>query len=642
MAPTTEHQPDERVDDLRQQLRALGYLDAGVDRFVLGPARSMRSPWSIAALSSLRVGMLAAVLLGPIVAAGIGARLPGLITGPRDAVVVALYLAALFGLAASAFTWLASVLVATLGGESVSRRARFVSRAAGTLVAIGSLAYLTLWWRSANADAWSAPVWTLVGLGIAVLVSILLGHAVAITAFAVISARYPGSVSASPSRSSRKLVIAAGALAFAGAAGLLAFASPRGSSTAVAQNLDVRSPGVPLRVIGLDGFDPEILASLRADGRVPAFEALFARGSKRVRTGDLQDPARAWTTIATGQPSSVHGVHSLETRRVPGVSGSIASGENHGLGRAIRATTDLLRLTRPSIASGAERRAKTFWEVAADGGLRPLTVNWWATWPAVESGGAILSDRAALRLELGGALDAEIAPARLYEQFRGEWPVLKKVVATQLAARLPRDADAAIDDVLRRSAELDALHLAMWQRFYGQLGTLDVMALYLPGLDIAQHALLSSREGVSASALGARLDALKRYYVFLDQLLGDALAAPAAPGDHLLVVITHPGRRTSDSYGTLTVAGALSGSPISGEMQAVDIAPTLLYALGLPISDELPGRPALDVFATEFVSRFPVRKVPSYGAPNAAAAVRRGQPLDEEMIERLRSLGYVR
>ena len=30
------HPPDPRVDELREQLKALGYLDARVDRFVLG------------------------------------------------------------------------------------------------------------------------------------------------------------------------------------------------------------------------------------------------------------------------------------------------------------------------------------------------------------------------------------------------------------------------------------------------------------------------------------------------------------------------------------------------------------------------------------------------------------------------------
>src|SRR5688500_9834300 len=84
------------VDELRQQLRALGYLDAGVDRFVLGRASDTRSPLSIAAFGSLRIGVLAAVLLGPAAAAGIGARLPSLVTSTSDAVVIALYLALLF------------------------------------------------------------------------------------------------------------------------------------------------------------------------------------------------------------------------------------------------------------------------------------------------------------------------------------------------------------------------------------------------------------------------------------------------------------------------------------------------------------------------------------------------------------------
>ena len=46
---------DRRVDELRQQLRALGYLDAGVNRFVLGPATDTRPPFAIALLASLRV-----------------------------------------------------------------------------------------------------------------------------------------------------------------------------------------------------------------------------------------------------------------------------------------------------------------------------------------------------------------------------------------------------------------------------------------------------------------------------------------------------------------------------------------------------------------------------------------------------------
>src|SRR5438045_935025 len=132
-----------RIDDLRRQLRSLGYLDAGVDRFVLGPAREARRPVTIAALAAVRVGLIAAVLLGPAVAVGISTRLPGLVTGSRDAAVVALYLGVLFGVVVSVLTFLASILVARFAG--VTRRARLFSRSTGAVVAIGCLLYLTLW-----------------------------------------------------------------------------------------------------------------------------------------------------------------------------------------------------------------------------------------------------------------------------------------------------------------------------------------------------------------------------------------------------------------------------------------------------------------------------------------------------------------
>ena len=638
-------QDDPRVDDLRKQLRALGYLDAGVDRFVLGPARSARSPWSIAGLSSLRVGLIAAALLGPAAAIGIRTRLPGLVTSTQDAAVITVYLAALFGVGATVFSFVASMLVGRLAVTADAARARLLSRATGTVVAVACLAYLTLWWHSANAHlSWTAPAWTVVALVVAVLISLLLGHAVSITTFAVIASRHPLAPARATATSSTRLVLVAGVIAFAGAAALLGAASQREPAAAEAPPLAVVSPGVRLRVIAIDGFDPDVFASLRDQGRMPALARVFSHSAVRVPIEDGQDPARTWTTIATGQPASVHGVESLETRRVAGVQGSVASGEQGSAARALRTATDSLRLTRPSVASGSQRRAKTFWEVAADAGLRAVVVNWWATWPASDSGRtppAIVSDRAALRLERGGTLNAEIAPAALYEQFQKDWPLLKKHVGTQLQRLLPTHADEAIDRVLRRSAELDALHLALWQRFYGQSTALDLMTLYLPGLDIVQHSLLAPADAATPAALSARLEALRDYYVFLDRLLADPTAVPPDSTRELLVVITQPGRRPG-SYGTIGFVGAMSSSQSAGEMRPVDIAPTLLYALGVPISRELAGRPRVEVFATDFVSRFPVRDVSTYGDPNVSRAGAQGQPLDEEMVERLRSLGYVR
>jgi hypothetical protein len=346
-------------------------------------------------------------------------------------------------------------------------------------------------------------------------------------------------------------------------------------------------------------------------------------------------------TVATGQPPAVHGVHSLETRRVAGLRGTMTSGDSkQPLATALRNVTDLLRLTRPSTASGTELRAKTIWEVAADAGLRAAVVNWWATWPATSSGEnspIVISDRATLRLEHGGALDGEIAPQEVYERLRNDWTAIKQQAQADVASWLPPAADPATAAALRRSAEVDALQVALAMRL--ESSSLDLLAIYLPGLDIAQHTLLGSGDAVSASVLAERLDGLRGYYLFLDGVL-DRLTKESS--SEMTVVIAEPGRIATITHGLLAISGEGSAPMVQAQARAIDVAPTLLHVLGIPISRELAGQPVLDLLAPDLVSRFPVRVVDSYGRRAAPSGLREGQPLDREMIERLRSLGYVR
>jgi predicted AlkP superfamily phosphohydrolase/phosphomutase len=371
---------------------------------------------------------------------------------------------------------------------------------------------------------------------------------------------------------------------------------------------------------------------------VPALSAAFSGARAALAAEDTRDPARAWTTIATGRPPDVHGVHGLETRRLTGVQGSVPLAAPSGAARAVQAATDLLRLTRPSIASGAERRVKTLWEVAADSGLRTVVVNWWATWPAPAQGSAtILSDRSALRLELGGALDAEIAPPAVYERLRAEWSDLRQRAAGR-AQPLNEGADATIADVVRRSAELDALQLTLAERVQGSEP--DLLAIYLPGLDIAQHSLFGERTStLGPSAVAARVEAVRAYYRFLDRLLVGALAPDP---NELVFVVAGPGRLSARSPGALAMRGVAAHGDARADARVTDVMPTILYALGLPHSRELPGRPLQELFVSDYAAKYPVREIATYGRPSSPTGPRSGQPLDEEMIERLRSLGYVR
>ena len=645
---------DERVDELRRQLRALGYLDAGVDRFVLGPARQRRGPAALAARAGVRVGLLGAVLLGPAAAIGVAARLPGLVSGIRDALVIALYLSVVFLVAVSALSFAVSLTVAAVartGSDGFTRRARAASRAAGFITTAACLLYLTLWWRNANAGfGWSAPLWTAFALLLAVAISLLVGHAQRIATLAVLAAAAGPSALLPPiAARSWRIVLAGGALAFAGAAVLLVATTSADGAPAVASPLAVVSHGLTVKLIAVDGVDPTLV-----DEREWAPE--WARGYRYgLDLQDTTDPARAWTTIATGEPPEVHGIHGIEGRRVPGIRG-LLSAESSPTGRILQQATDLVRLTRPSLVSRDERRVMTFWEVAESAGLRSMVINWWATWPAMTRNGTVVSDRAVLRLERGGTLDAEISPPAAYGVLLKQWPRISKdagaLAQRSFAAVADRDAAA----ILIRSATFDASVLAMHDALSDTRQDLDVV--YLPGLDIAQHALLGDR-GATATApsvLAVRLAALRAYERFLGELIRGWIRPVK---NQVTMIVTAPGRIGSRASGHLTMFHWIEPPPLDLRppganvhvqdegppftavadrvARAIDIAPTILNLLGLPISRELPGSDLRALFAPP-----PERYVETYGRPSTQPAPRAGQPLDQEMIDRLRSLGYVK
>lgn len=625
---------DEGVDDLRRQLRALGYLDAGVDRFLLAPTQETRRPAALAFLSSLRVGILGGLLLGPAAAIGVGARVPGLVSGVRDAFVIALYLGIVFFVALAVIAFLASLaarMVVRPSGRPFAKRARFITDAMGGLIALACVTYLTFWWRNANAGfGWSAPLWTTFALAVAVGISLLIGHAIRMTALAVVAAARPAAELPRVPSKSWRLIVVGGTLALAGAATVLGLTASPDLAAATSAPFTIVGGGQRVRVIAIDGVDRRMFADAHW------IDEQAERGVRfLLEPQDTSDPARAWTTIATGEPPSVHGVRGLETRRVAGLRGTFT--DTSAIGRSMAAATDLVRLTRPSIASGEERQSMTVWEVAERAGLRTAVVDWWATWPATARDGIVISDRAVLRLEEGGTLDAEISPASLYPGLQAQWPAIRQSATEAADKAFSTLADPSTAATLKRSAELDATIIGLANALPPPDRDLDVV--YLPGLDIAQHALLASdRAGALLPSRAAeRVAGLKIYYAFLGDALGPWLRP--RPGEDV-VLVTEPGRVESPADGTLTMYTARNvesqpGLADGGVARVNDLAPTILNSLGIPLSRELPGRP-LGPFAP------PPTYVATYGRPAAAPPPRSGKPLDQEMIDRLRSLGYVK
>jgi len=70
-----------------------------------------------------------------------------------------------------------------------------------------------------------------------------------------------------------------------------------------------------------------------------------------------------------------------------------------------------------------------------------------------------------------------------------------------------------------------------------------------------------------------------------------------------------------------------------------DIAPTLLYGLGLPVAEDFAGRAWLELFSDRFRSSRALRTIPSWGVMDEGEAL--ASTVDEEIPDDLRALGYI-
>jgi hypothetical protein len=189
-----------------------------------------------------------------------------------------------------------------------------------------------------------------------------------------------------------------------------------------------------------------------------------------------------------------------------------------------------------------------------------------------------------------------------------------------------------------RARALDLFYSAAANRLRAAAAT-DIEAVYLPGLDIATMQLLDQDPAALAS-LDQRLEAVRAHYRFLDERLGELRGEPR-PGE-VLVLVADPGRLARQGRTPATGLLSIVGAPVApgdiGSVSERDVAPTVLHLAGLPVSRELSGRVLEAGLREDWRRAHPVRFVDAYGRRAAAA---RSSDFDAELVEELRSLGYV-
>jgi Type I phosphodiesterase / nucleotide pyrophosphatase len=613
-----ERPPLASVEAVREELKRLGYLESGLDRFVLAGAES-DSPLRASVGVAARVGVLGGPLFGivsTLAAVGLDRRLLG---EPRDLAVLAAYLTILFAVATAFAAGVGGLVAAWAGRRLGHRPGPTLARNVGLGVALLGLGYFALWWRSHLVGAsLAAHVMALVlGLGVA----FVLGRFGWQAAVAVLAAGGAGDRLPPASLSRRNVVPLLATAAVLVGSGVAAATWLRPQTTAEAPDFAVVPTGLRVRVIGIDGLERRMTDQMRERGDMPHLEILL-RGAAhgRLKAEPERVPAIVWTTIATGRGPEVHGIRSSGARRIPGLRTPLSLEEDESpFAAALSQATDLLRLARREPPTAVLRGAKTFWNVASEKGLRVGVVNWWATWPADAVNGYVVTDRAFFKLEKGGPPEGEVFPSSDFERLR---PLLPEKGA-------------------ERAQALDRFHVAAATLLRAPSPP-DLEAVYLPGLDIFTMQRLSDTSGADLATLDARLMAVREEYRLVDGLLGE-LVAGSRPED-VLVLVGDPGRfaRATDDEpeGLVALAGpAVQGGDL-GLVSSRDIAPTVLHLAGLPASAELDGRVLEAALTPSFLSTHPVRRVATYGRRPPSRAG--GSAFDRDVLEELRSLGYIK
>jgi predicted AlkP superfamily phosphohydrolase/phosphomutase len=155
-------------------------------------------------------------------------------------------------------------------------------------------------------------------------------------------------------------------------------------------------------------------------------------------------------------------------------------------------------------------------------------------------------------------------------------------------------------------------------------------------------------------------DVIPEYYVLMDEYIGQLVAA-AGPNTTVMILSDHgfggtgrlPWSGGHDSItkgapiappGVLILSGpGIGHSNTPGKAHVLDIAPTLLYLMGLPASKEMSGRVLTEAMAPGSPAELP--RVESYeriGTPRQIGEMVSEPLADAERIERLRALGYVK
>jgi predicted AlkP superfamily phosphohydrolase/phosphomutase len=390
------------------------------------------------------------------------------------------------------------------------------------------------------------------------------------------------------------------------------------------------APGPRVVLLLLDGASLEYIWPRAAAGRLPNFARLLEAGaSMDLATIRPTGPDPVWAAVATGMYPAKNGVRSPAWYYLRGDVRALALLPDYCFSHALVH----LGFLRGETNSSDTLRVRPLWSILADAGIAVGIVRWPLTYPAQPVRGFVLSDRfhdligSLLELDERAAYPADVLPvarsAFLDPSEQAERNLAVDGAADQTGTP---EASAGLRDRFYSRAMRDLQ--AEWP--------VQFSALRYQGIDTVGHFNLrytQPGEGgdVSEDERRRHLQIIDRYYGYIDSEIGDALAS-LTPSDLLLVVsgfgmqqpnaakrlinrvLGDPRSGTHDRApdGFLLAYGAAIEPGRHQRGSIVDVAPTILYFLGLPVGRDMDGYARADLFRSAFTAGRPIAFVPSH------------------------------
>jgi predicted AlkP superfamily pyrophosphatase or phosphodiesterase len=386
-------------------------------------------------------------------------------------------------------------------------------------------------------------------------------------------------------------------------------------------------------LIGIDAADWNIIHPLLEAGRMPNLARVLSHAASGplLTIQPLTKSPVIWTTIATGKVPAKHGINDFLT-------GSIPTTSNQWL-------------------------AKPVWDILGSAGHRVGVVGWWVTWPASPVNGILVSDYIGYARGIGEhMLTDRVYPAASSKLVDPLVTSPKSITNADLRPLLTTDPESLslptegvnlLDEmrwIVAGDRTFTRVALTVWREQRP-----DFLALYLRGVDSMCHLFWSYQNPQQNAGSRAQLaplfrEVVPRYYVYTDSLLGELLRS--ADERTTIVICSDHGFKGGNGgmgvaahreEGILILAGrgvlpnSLSGATV------YDVTPTVLAMFGLPRANDMDGvvlSEALDprVFPpiTRTLATYETgKRTPGKGRAPVPS------PVDEELKERLKSLGYI-